>query len=129
MDIQRVDSKLPTSAHGEGEVLTVIGPDGRADPATDPKLDPAFVCDLYKAMVRTRLIDEQLIKLQRQGRIGFHIGSLGEEACILGSVAATRPGDWVFPCYREFGALLWRGMPIGRYLDNMYGNDRDPVKG
>lgn len=111
------------------DVVTVIGPDGRADPRTDPKLNADFVKRLYAAMVRTRLVDERLVLLQRQGRIGFHIGSLGEEACILASGAAMREQDWVFPCYREFGVLLWRGMPLQTYLDNMYGNADDPVKG
>jgi pyruvate dehydrogenase E1 component subunit alpha len=69
------------------------------------------------------------VALQRQGRIGFHIGSLGEEATVLGSVSATRPQDWVFPCYREFGAALWRGLPLQRYIDNMFGNANDTVKG
>ena len=67
---------------------------------------------LYTAMVRVRMLDERLVALQRQGRIGFHIGSLGEEAAILGSTFAMRKNDWLFPCYREFGAALWRGMPL-----------------
>lgn len=110
-------------------VISVIQPDGKADPRLDPKLDRAFVRKIYEAMVRTRLIDERLVTLQRQGRIGFHIGSLGEEATILASAAAMRPQDWIFPCYREFGALLLRGMPLQTYIDNMYGNANDPVKG
>lgn len=85
--------------------------------------------DLYRAMVRTRLLDERLVTLQRQGRIGFHIGSLGEEATILGSAFALRKQDWIFPCYREFGAALWRGMPLQSYMDNMFGNANDPVRG
>ena len=116
--------------HLEGDdVFTVIRPDGSTDPETDPRLPLHMVLDLYKAMVRTRIVDLQLERLQRQGRIGFHIGSLGEEACIIGSAAAMRPNDWIFPCYREFGALLWRGFPLQTYVDNMYGNDEDPVKG
>jgi pyruvate dehydrogenase E1 component alpha subunit len=54
---------------------------------------------------------------------------MGEEATILGSAAALDEVDWLFPCYREFGALLLRGMPLQSYLDNMYGNSNDPVKG
>ena len=110
-------------------IASVIRPDGTADPAQDPRLPLELVKKLYVAMVRTRVIDERLVLLQRQGRIGFHIGSLGEEATILGSAAAARPQDWIFPCYREFGALLLRGMPLQRYIDNMYGNANDPVKG
>jgi TPP-dependent pyruvate/acetoin dehydrogenase alpha subunit len=111
------------------DVVTVLGPDGAVDPATDPGLPPARVVALYEAMVRTRVLDERLVLLQRQGRIGFHIGSMGEEATILGSAAALEDHDWLFPCYREFGALLLRGMPLQRYIDNMYGNGDDPVKG
>ena len=104
------------------EVMSVIGPDGRTNPKTDPKLPIKEVIDMYRAMVRTRVIDLQLEKLQRQGRIGFHIGSVGEEACIIASAAAMREQDWIFPCYREFGALLWRGCPLQTYVDNMFGN-------
>lgn len=111
------------------DVVTVLGPDGKADPATDPKLPGETVVRLFKHMLLTRMLDERLVLLQRQGRIGFHIGSLGEEACILGPAAALGDNDWLWPCYREFGALLLRGMPMQTYLDNMYGNANDPVKG
>ena len=124
---QVVPIRTPESSFGD-EVVTVIAKDGSTGPA-DPKLPVEQVVDFYEAMVRTRTIDVQLERLQRQGRIGFHIGSLGEEACILGSAAAMRPQDWIFPCYREFGALLYRGMPLQTYVDNMYGNADDPVKG
>lgn len=111
------------------DVIKVLRPDGSVDPAHDPKLSAQTVADLYRAMVRVRLLDDRLVALQRQGRIGFHIGALGEEAAILGSAYAMRPQDWVFPCYREFGAALWRGMPLQRYVDNMFGNANDPAKG
>ena len=129
MEVPQVDRVRPSAAPYDGQVFTVIGPDGKASPETDPKLDRETIRDLYRAMVRTRIVDEQLVKLQRQGRIGFHIGSLGEEACILGSAAAFRDNDWLFPCYREFGALLYRGMPLQSYVDNMCGNANDPVRG
>lgn len=129
MEVQTTRSVIRTPEKSLEGVATVIGPDGRADATHDPKLDRALVKKLYVAMVRTRVIDERLVTLQRQGRIGFHIGSLGEEGCILASAAAMREQDWIFPCYREFGALLWRGMPLQDYVNNMYGNANDPVKG
>jgi pyruvate dehydrogenase E1 component alpha subunit len=111
------------------DVVRVLRDDGTLDPTTDPGLSVDEVLALYRALVRTRLLDERLVLLQRQGRIGFHIGSLGEEASILGSAFAMREKDWLFPCYREFGAALWRGMPLQRYVDNMFGNTNDPAKG
>jgi 2-oxoisovalerate dehydrogenase E1 component alpha subunit len=121
-------ARNPLDARAE-DVIRVLQDDGSLDPAHDPRLTEADIRSLYRAMVRVRLLDDRLVTLQRQGRIGFHIGSLGEEATILGSAFATRPQDWLFPCYREFGAALWRGMPLQRYLDNMFGNANDPVKG
>ncbi len=121
-------TNMPDALRAHG-VFRVLGDEGRADSATDPKLPLQLVQDIYRAMVRTRVIDQQLERLQRQGRIGFHIGSVGEEACILASAAALRPTDWLLPCYREFGALLWRGFPLQTYVDNMFGNIDDPVQG
>jgi len=125
---QVVPIRTPESSY-EDDIFTVLDADGNAKAATDPKLPKQLVVRMYRAMLRTRVIDERLIKLQRQGRIGFHIGSLGEEACIIASAAALRDEDWILPCYREFGALLWRGMPLQTYVDNMYGNSGDPVQG
>ncbi len=111
------------------DVVKCLRSDGSLDPRTDPRLSPAEVRSIYTAMLRTRALDDRLVTLQRQGRIGFHIGSLGEEASIIGSAFAMRPQDWMFPCYREFGGALWRGMPLQRYIDNMFGNSNDPAKG
>lgn len=111
------------------DVLRVLRRDGTLDPKLDPGLSEQEVLRLYRAMVEVRILDERLVALQRQGRIGFHIGALGEEAAIIGSVSVMRAQDWVFPCYREFGALLWRGCPLQRYIDNMFGNENDPAKG
>jgi len=131
VDASRSDqpaARNPRDAQAD-DVVRVLREDGTLDPAHDPRLTEAEVTGLYRAMVRTRALDDRLTALQRQGRIGFHIGSLGEEAAILGSAFAMREKDWIFPCYREFGAALLRGMPLQRYLDNMFGNQADPAKG
>ncbi|MFO0678471.1 MAG: pyruvate dehydrogenase (acetyl-transferring) E1 component subunit alpha [Polyangiaceae bacterium] len=130
--MQNVTREAHTSpAHDVGgdDVVKVLRDDGTLDPAHDPKLSPDLVVALYRQMVMVRILDDRLVTLQRQGRIGFHIGSLGEEAAILGSAAAMREQDWLFPCYREFGAALWRGMTLQAYMNNMFGNAGDPVKG
>jgi pyruvate dehydrogenase E1 component alpha subunit len=111
------------------DVVHVLLQDGSLDPARDPELSNEEVTRAYRAMVETRYLDERLTALQRQGRIGFHVGCLGEEAAIIGAALALRPADWIFPCYREFGAALMRGLPLGTFMDNMFGNARDLVKG
>jgi pyruvate dehydrogenase E1 component alpha subunit len=111
------------------EVVRILGDGGRLDPERDPKLSTAEVLRAYHFMVLTRFLDERLTALQRQGRIGFHVGCLGEEAAIIGAALAVRENDWLFPCYREFGAALMRGFSLQGFIDNMFGNARDTVKG
>jgi pyruvate dehydrogenase E1 component alpha subunit len=122
---------LPNAPHASdvNEVVKVQREDGSLNPAFDPHIDEELVVRIYKHMFLVRTLDERLVTLQRQGRIGFHIGSYGEEATVLGSAAALRKQDWIFPCYREFGAALWRGMSLESYANNMFGNARDLAKG
>ena len=106
-------SSSPSPSTLERDVLRVLRDDGSLDPEGRPEAGPeTSVVAIYRAMVRVRALDERLVALQRAGRIAFHVGSQGEEAAILGSAAALRERDWIFPCYREFGAALWRGMPL-----------------
>ena len=111
------------------KVIRVLSDDGTLDPRHDPRLSENDVIEIYRWMVITRQLDERLVALQRQGRIGFHVGSLGEEAAIIGSAFAIRKSDWLFPCYREFGAALMRGLDLQKFMDNMFGNANDTVQG
>nr|PZN23394.1 MAG: 3-methyl-2-oxobutanoate dehydrogenase [Pseudomonadota bacterium] len=121
---KRSDSMPPDDG-----VVRVLRDDLTLDPENDPGLSDAEVLHLYRHMVMTRLLDERLVALQRQGRIGFHVGSLGEEAAILGAAFAMRKNDFIFPCYREFGAALMRGFELGVFIHNMFGTAKDTVRG
>lgn len=122
--------EMPTTFRSEpAKVIRVLADDGSLDPRLDPRLSESEVVEIYRWMVTTRQFDERLTALQRQGRIGFHVGSLGEEAAIIGSAFAMRKSDWVFPCYREWGAALMRGLTVQKFMDNMFGNANDTVQG
>ncbi len=84
---------------------------------------------LYRWMALNRALDERMVTLQRQGRIGFYIGSIGEEATVFGTAAAMAETDWIFPCYREHGAALLRGMPLVTFMCDLFGNAGDAMKG
>jgi pyruvate dehydrogenase E1 component alpha subunit len=119
------------SQHIEGQtpIARILREDGTVAPGVEVPLTLNEIVFAYRQMVQTRSLDERLTALQRQGRIGFHVGSLGEEAAIVGAAVALRPADWIFPCYREFGAALARGFELQSFIDNMFGNARDTVKG
>ena len=111
------------------EMVRVLRDDGTLEREFDPQLSVGEVIELYRQMATTRILDERLVTLQRQGRIGFHVASLGEEATIVGAAYAMREQDWLFPCYRELGAALMRGLKLQTFMDNVFGNADDRVQG
>ncbi|HEU4382047.1 MAG TPA: thiamine pyrophosphate-dependent enzyme [Anaeromyxobacteraceae bacterium] len=112
----------------EFPLLQILGEDGIADPS-QPLLADAEVKRIFRAMLLNRELDRRMVALQRQGRIGFYIGAAGEEASVYGAVAAMEDRDWIFPCYREHGAALWRGMPLSTFMCDLFGNAGDLMQG
>jgi 2-oxoisovalerate dehydrogenase E1 component alpha subunit len=111
------------------ELLQVIKPTGESVEEMEPEIPKDELRRLYRLMVLTRNLDTRGIQLQRQGRIGFYIGCLGQEAAHIGSAYALKPEDWVFPAYREIGAMLARGITLNQLLDQYFANAEDPQKG
>jgi len=111
------------------ELLQVIKPTGEPVEKMDPEIPADELKRLYRLMVLTRNLDTRGMQLQRQGRIGFYIGCLGQEAAHIGSAYALKPEDWVFPAYREVGAMLCRGITLNQLLDQYYANAEDIEKG
>lgn len=71
---------------------------------------PELCREFYRRMTVTRAFDQAALALQRQGELGLWLMSLGQEASQIGSVAALRGSDYVFPSYREHGVALYRGV-------------------
>jgi TPP-dependent pyruvate/acetoin dehydrogenase alpha subunit len=112
------------------ELVRILGPDGKVcRPDIEPAIPGADLRRMMEAMIESSLLDERLMRFQRQGRIGFYLTAYGEEATLIGPTYALRPGDWIFSCYREQAAALFRGYPLRTMMCQLYGNAEDPVKG
>lgn len=110
--------------------VTLLRPDGTLVEGKEvPHLSPEELLRLYRLMLLNRRVDERMTSLQRQGRIGFYIGSMGEEAAIAGSAHALEKTDWIVPCYRELGAALLRGYSLFEFFCQLFGNAQDRIKG
>lgn len=96
---------------------------------SDLDLSDTDLKKLYTTMVRVRKMDEKLILLQRQGRIGFYLSCLGQEACHIGAAYALNDDDWIFPHYRNPGTPLLRGVSMLRIANQCFGNAADEIKG
>lgn len=117
------------AATADSTPYRVLGDDDVADPARMPAISDDDLRALYRTMVLTRAFDERMFMLQRQGRLGFYLPSTGEEAATVGSAFCLEDADWVFPCYREQGAYLWRGITVQELAHQCYGNAMDATKG
>ncbi len=84
---------------------------------------------LHRHMVSMRLLDQRMLSLQRQGRIGFYGMATGQEATVTGSAYALRATDWVFHALRETGVCLWRGTTLEEFICQLIGNAGDVLIG
>src|ERR1700752_845454 len=73
-------------------------------------LPPETLSWLYEMMAVTRDLDDEFVKLQRQGELALVASCRGQEAAQIGAAAPLRKTDWLFPQYREGGAFLLRGI-------------------
>jgi pyruvate dehydrogenase E1 component alpha subunit len=98
------------------EYLSILDSDGKLDTSLEPEIPAADLKRLYRGMLIGRRLDERMIRLQRQGRIGTFAPIKGQEASQVGAVSTLRPTDWVVPSFRETAAMLWRGWPLEKPL-------------
>ena len=98
-------------------------------PASSSSLNDERRVDLYRHMLRLRLLDGRMLNLQRQGRIGFYGPCTGQEASVIGTAAALKDTDWVFPALREAGITLFRGYSLVDMVTQLMGRDGEPSRG
>ena len=108
--------------------LQVLDPEGHVI-GQEPAIPDQDLVRLHCHLVRMRVLDQLMLSLQRQGRIGFYGTATGQEAAITGSAYALRPTDWVFPALREMGVSLWRGTTIKEMVCQLMGNSGDVLIG
>jgi pyruvate dehydrogenase E1 component alpha subunit/2-oxoisovalerate dehydrogenase E1 component alpha subunit len=105
-----------------------LGEDGKIAPGF-PVPDGALLMRMYREMKRVRLLDERMVMLQRQGRVGFYGACTGQEAAVVATGLAAAPEDWIFPALRENAVMLVRGFPLVSYIAQVYGSSADTLKG
>jgi len=80
-------------------------------------------------MMTLRAFDARMLIAQRQGKTSFYMQHMGEEAVSSAFRRALKPGDMNFPTYRQAGLLIAGGYPIADMMNQIFSNERDPLKG
>ncbi|MBC7443522.1 MAG: pyruvate dehydrogenase (acetyl-transferring) E1 component subunit alpha [Ramlibacter sp.] len=101
------------------------------DPKTD--LSPADrerSRGFYRQMMLIRRFEERAARAYTQALIGGYCHlNLGEEAAVVGLLAALRPSDYLFTNYREHGYAITRGIHPNRVMAELYGRSDGVSKG
>src|SRR5580693_7835853 len=111
------------------EMVRVLGDDAKAVGPWNPHLEPQDLQVGLRHMVLTRLFDDRMQRTQRAGKISFYMRSLGEEAVSVAAGMALRPGDMLFPSYRNQGLHVVRGTALVDMMCQLLSNTRDMCKG
>ena len=110
--------------------LSLLNADGEIlEGAQEPKIDKNTALKIYQDMNYIRVLDERMIGAQRQGRLSFYVTCTGEEASVVGSIAAFSSQDMVMSQYREHAALRYRGFTSKQFMNQLLSNDLDLGKG
>ncbi len=85
--------------------------------------------DLYKGLLKPRMIEEKMLILLRQGKIGKWFSGIGQEAISVGSAMAMNKEEYILPMHRNLGVFTSREVPLDRLLAQFQGKAIGFTKG
>jgi len=78
--------------------------------------------DYYRQMQLIRRFEERTAEMYQRAKIGGYCHlNLGEEATVVGTMAAMAPHDYLFTTYREHGYAIARGIEPRRVMAELFG--------
>ena len=89
-----------------------------------PNIDKDQLMHMYRVMSLGRIADIKALQYQRQGRMLTFAPNRGQEACQVGPMAALEKKDWLVTAFREFNAMLYKGVTLEQAYLYWYGNER-----
>lgn len=85
--------------------------------------------DLYKALLKPRMIEEKMLVLLRQGKLAKWFSGIGQEAISVGSAMGIQRDEYMLPMHRNLGVFTVRGIPLHRLFSQFTGRPGGFTKG
>ena len=92
-------------------------------------LDDNILLKLYKHLLKPRMIEEKMLILLRQGRIGKWFSGIGQEAIAVGTTLAMHEDEYILPMHRNLGVFTSRGIPLSKLMAQWQGKAEGFTKG
>lgn len=85
--------------------------------------------ELYKAIIKPRLIEEKMLILLRQGKISKWFSGIGQEAIAVGITNALNSDEYILPMHRNLGVFTSRNIPLYQLFSQWQGKKSGFTKG
>ncbi|WP_204345199.1 alpha-ketoacid dehydrogenase subunit alpha/beta [Psychroserpens algicola] len=92
-------------------------------------LDDKTLLQLYKNMLKPRMIEEKMLILLRQGKISKWFSGIGQEAISVGVTMAMHKDEYILPMHRNLGVFTTREIPLHRLFSQWQGKANGFTKG
>ncbi len=93
------------------------------------QISDTTLIDLYKGMLKSRLIEEKMLILLRQGKISKWFSGIGQEAISTGVTMAMKSDEYILPMHRNLGVFTGRNIPLNRLFSQWQGKANGFTKG
>ncbi len=84
---------------------------------------------LYFNMLKSRMIEEKMLILLRQGKISKWFSGIGQEAISVGITSALHKDEYIMPMHRNLGVFTTREIPLQRLFAQWQGKASGFTKG
>lgn len=85
--------------------------------------------DLYKKILKPRLIEEKMLILIRQGKVSKWFSGIGQEAISVGIASVLDKDEYILPMHRNLGVFTTRDIPLHRLFSQWQGKKNGFTKG
>ena len=93
------------------------------------QLSNAQLISFYRELLYSRMIEEKMIVLLRQGKVSKWFSGIGQEAISVGATMAMQQDEWIMPLHRNLGVFTVRGMSLEKLFLQWQGSKDGFSKG